>query len=118
MLFVYVVPLNVLLTYPVEEKHQIKDVMKALYRETNIPIEEMDLVYAGGVPISISSKAKEFAGVVCMLSFVLPFVTNWKTTKSWDGELQKLVWNHIMQLYKPGKFVNENIILTWYLVDF
>lgn len=38
--------------------------MKALQRETQVPMDEMDMIHSGGIPISSTAKAKDFAGTV------------------------------------------------------
>ncbi|KAF6034914.1 IKBKB [Bugula neritina] len=62
LLFIYCVPLNKLLTYPVEDKHTIKDVLKALERETSIPMTELELLTVQGTFLSLNQRARDMAG--------------------------------------------------------
>ena len=64
LLFIYCVTKNEMLTYPVEEKHTIQDVVKALERETQIRVSDMELIFTNGIVPAIGAKAKDYCGVV------------------------------------------------------
>ncbi|XP_067945516.1 inhibitor of nuclear factor kappa-B kinase subunit beta-like [Watersipora subatra] len=62
LLFIYCIPKNIVLTYPVEDKHTIKDVFKALERELSIPVTELQLYNVNGMPLPYDSKARNYCG--------------------------------------------------------
>ena len=69
-MFIYCVPKNIVLTYPVEDKHTIKDVLKALEREMGIPGAELELLNSNGISLPQMSKARDYCGQVSGIASV------------------------------------------------
>ena len=53
-----------MLSYPVEDKHTVQDVLKALERETSIPMDDMELLGSNGQTLPHTQRARDFCGIV------------------------------------------------------
>ena len=53
-----------MLSYPVEDKHTVQDVLKALERETSIPMDDMELLGGNGQTLPHTQRARDFCGIV------------------------------------------------------
>ena len=56
-----------MLSYPVEDKHTVQDVLKALERETSIPMDDMELLGSNGQTLPNTQRARDFCGIVSLM---------------------------------------------------